>query len=50
MNNLMFFLQWYNILFQISHFNSAKDDFGTELAISTRTELDPGNSNRTWNL
>ncbi|XP_057958978.1 uncharacterized protein LOC131151669 isoform X2 [Malania oleifera] len=26
---------------QISDFNSAKADFGTELAISTRTELDP---------
>ncbi|MQM19160.1 hypothetical protein Taro_052159 [Colocasia esculenta] len=26
---------------QISDFVSAKDDFGTELAISTRTELDP---------
>lgn len=29
---------------QISDYNSAKSDFGTELAISTRTELDPGNS------
>lgn len=28
--------------FQISDYNSAKADFGTELAISTRTELDPG--------
>jgi len=27
---------------QISDFVSAKADFGTELAISTRTELDPG--------
>ena len=27
---------------QISDYNSAKSDFGTELAISTRTELDPG--------
>ncbi|PQQ00239.1 uncharacterized protein Pyn_20414 [Prunus yedoensis var. nudiflora] len=26
---------------QISDYNSAKADFGTELAISTRTELDP---------
>lgn len=26
---------------QISDYNSAKSDFGTELAISTRTELDP---------
>ncbi|XP_019437546.1 PREDICTED: uncharacterized protein LOC109343613 isoform X1 [Lupinus angustifolius] len=26
---------------QISHFNSAQDDFGTELAISTRTGLEP---------
>ncbi|KAK7304043.1 hypothetical protein RJT34_15047 [Clitoria ternatea] len=26
---------------QISHYNSAQDDFGTELAISTRTGLEP---------
>jgi len=29
--------------FQIAHYNSAQDDFGTELAISTRTGLEPGN-------
>ncbi|RVW55958.1 hypothetical protein CK203_078782 [Vitis vinifera] len=34
---------------QISDFNSAKADFGTELAISTRTELDPGDGNRMLN-
>lgn len=28
--------------FQISDFASAKADFGTDLAISTRSELDPG--------
>lgn len=28
--------------FQISHYNSAQDDFGTELAVSTRTGLEPG--------
>ncbi|XP_058766298.1 uncharacterized protein LOC131639876 [Vicia villosa] len=26
---------------QIAHYNSAQDDFGTELAISTRTDLEP---------
>lgn len=29
---------------QISDFNSAKADFGTDLAISTRMELNPGNT------
>ncbi|CAN6548363.1 unnamed protein product [Malus baccata var. baccata] len=29
---------------QISDYNAAKADFGTELAISTRTELDPANA------
>lgn len=49
-NNLFFFfLQCHFILFQISDFNSAKADFGTELAISTRTELDPGDGNRMLN-
>ena len=33
---------WLNV--QIADYNSAKADFGTELAISTRTELDPGNT------
>lgn len=31
-----------NILFQISDFGAAKADFGTDLAISTRSELNPG--------
>lgn len=34
------------ILFQISEFVSAKADFGTELAVSTRTELDPGDDTK----
>lgn len=29
-------------LVQISDFGSAKADFGTDLAISTRTDLNPG--------
>lgn len=29
-------------MYQIPEFVSAKADFGTDLAISTRTELDPG--------
>lgn len=28
--------------FQISHYNSAQDDFGTDLAIGTRSGLEPG--------
>lgn len=48
--NPVFIFQCHNMLFQISDFNSAKADFGTELAISTRTELDPGDSNRTMNI
>ena len=32
------------LLSQISDFTSAKADFGTDLAISTRAELDPGES------
>jgi hypothetical protein len=31
------------LLLQISDFGSAKADFGTELAINTRTEVNPGN-------
>lgn len=31
---------------QISDYTTAKADFGTELAISTRTELEPGDSTR----
>lgn len=30
--------------YQIPDFVSAKADFGTDLAISTRTELDPGDT------
>lgn len=33
-------------MFQISDFVAAKADFGTELAISTRMELDPGDYTR----
>lgn len=32
------------MFFQIPDFVSARGDFGTDLAISTRTELDPGDS------
>lgn len=32
----------FDVIFQISDFNSAKADFGTDLALSTRTELNPG--------
>ena len=32
--------------YQIPDFVSARADFGTDLAISTRTELDPGDSSR----
>lgn len=32
------------VAFQISDFGSAKADFGTDLAISTRSELDPGHT------
>jgi hypothetical protein len=37
-------LKLYHVNSQISDYNSAKADFGTELAVSTRTELDPGDS------
>lgn len=32
------------MVYQISDFGAAKADFGTDLAISTRSELDPGYS------
>lgn len=35
--------------YQLSEYNFAKADFGTELAISTRTELDPGKCIRLLN-
>ncbi|PON55766.1 hypothetical protein PanWU01x14_185750 [Parasponia andersonii] len=33
---------------QLSDYNSAKADFGTELAISTRTGLDPADRSHVW--
>lgn len=41
----LFYVRTYllDVIFQISDFSSAKADFGTDLAISTRMELNPGN-------
>lgn len=49
---LLLFLEGISSVFlmhQLSDYNSAKADFGTELAISTRTELDPGECIRLLN-
>ena len=42
----VFPVQCCDTLFQISDFGSAKADFGTDLAISTRSELNPGDNIR----
>lgn len=40
----LFFTNFPMLSYQIPDFVSAKADFGTDLAISTRTELDPGDT------